>query len=84
MKAETSDPKPGFKPVSLTLTFESQLELDVFYQTFNYSPITETQCKLIGIEPYSKETIDSVIRDALKLNFNDGDIHNWKQHLKKT
>lgn len=37
----TNDVKPEFKPVTLTLTFQSQTEVDAFYTLFNYTPIVD-------------------------------------------
>jgi len=52
----TTDKSTEFKPVTVSFTFETQRELDVFGSLFNYTPITDTLDKLIGIVdvPYYK------------------------------
>lgn len=61
MKVTTNKPAPEFTPVDLTLTFETQEELDKFATGFNYTPITEA---LVG-KYYS-----SVLDALRKLNAN--------------
>jgi hypothetical protein len=41
MKVELTPTITGFKPVSITLTFETQNELDAFGALFNYAPVCE-------------------------------------------
>lgn len=52
MKIGTSATK-GFQPVTLTIVFETQKELDTFGTVMNYSPIHDVICELNGTPKYS-------------------------------
>ena len=42
MKVSVEKVTPPFKPVNLTITFESKVEVDEFYAIFNLSVLTDT------------------------------------------
>jgi len=48
MKIEGKKTEPEFKPVQVTFTFESQLELDVIGSIFNSATIAQKIGELIG------------------------------------
>jgi len=63
MKAEIGKAEDQFEPVALTLTFESQKEINVFFETHNISGITDAQREVLGCK--SGNSIDYKVRDAL-------------------
>lgn len=72
MKAIVSTPKPvGFTPVSITLTFESQKELDAFGVVHNFTAIHDSFTILAG------KKVDYTIRDVIAATVTDagGNIH---------
>lgn len=50
MKAAVTTTKPDFKPVQLTITFESQRELDAFATAMNHPAVTDTIEEMAGLE----------------------------------
>jgi hypothetical protein len=60
MKAEFTPVENAFRPVSITLTFETQNELDAFGALFNYAPVCE------AVEELTSGRMDTdVIRGAV-------------------
>ena len=58
MKVTANSDSHGFKPVEVTLTFESESELECFYAVFNFRPVTNV-CFYSGLMP-------DLIRDSIE------------------
>jgi hypothetical protein len=62
MKAEFTKREDSFKPVGITLTFETQDELDSFGALFNCASV----CQALGKALEERHGYDSVIRRAVE------------------
>lgn len=67
MKTEIQKPDPKFQPRSLTITFESQKELDTFGRLLNYRVVADTLRKFGGFP--SEAIYDKIVQLG-------GDINN--------
>lgn len=76
MKTEIDKPKPTFQPVSLTIRFETQAELDAFGTLCNTSPILEAMRQMGGGLP-SYGTMED-------LGANVSRVSEFLKHLEET
>ena len=70
-----AEPKPEFEPVTIEITFESEMEIQVFHAIFNHIEI----CRVIkdkGINPEE-------IRDALGIQYSLLIFNDFREDLVK-
>jgi len=69
-----------FNPVSITITFETQRELDAFAACMNYCPVTDAIEKLAELKEYT--ILDKISKPLTKLGANN-DIAAFDRKMKE-
>jgi hypothetical protein len=71
MKATLNTTSATFEPIELTLTFETQKEVDAFFGIMNYIPISDTVDILSDNGGFSANIRDALRRKMVKCMFSD-------------